>query len=89
MFCLFLAPNSEKQLLPNRIPYDDIVTSWESWLNYKKNGKRQEKEIVKKEMSEFFKKRKWETISGEMQGGSAFNLELSVPYWLIRQWRSL
>ena len=89
MFSLFLAPNIENQLLPNRLPYDDIVTSRESWLRYKKNRKGQEKEIVKKEMSEFFKKRKWETISGEMQGSSAFNLELSVPYWLIRQGRSL
>lgn len=84
VFCLFLASNIEKEDFPSDLPYDDIVTSWKSWLSYKKSVKRRKKEKVKEEMGKFFKKKKWEIISeGEVMGGSAFNLEVSVPYWLL------
>ena len=84
VFCLFLAPNIENEDLPIDLPYDDIVPSWGSWLSYKKDEKKRKKKVVKDKMGEFFKKRKWEIISGEVRGGSAFNLKVSVPYWLLK-----
>jgi hypothetical protein len=90
VFCLFLAPSIENECLPDHDHplfevFEALITSWGSWSSYKKNEKKQDKKSVKKEMSELFEERKWDVIShDEITLGSAFELQVSIPYWLLK-----
>lgn len=83
VFCLFLAPNIETDRLPEGFLYEELVVSWSGWSGYRKK-RRRDKASVKKDIEILFKN-KWDLIAhDEMEGGSAFGLEVSVPYWLLK-----
>lgn len=90
VYGLMLAPNIEIETrdLHKYPDYSDLITSWKRWNSYKRKvGVSSKSELLARAQKTFQQLKSPKPISvnaGEINAGSAFELKVTIPYWLFR-----